>query len=1051
MAGCAKLLGLGAENKGDFLVAITPPSNVVATVISATSIDLTWENTYYYDYIAIWRNVAGGGYTPYKIRIPGSDEYFKDSDLIPNTQYCYKLVGRILDPFQKSDFSAEACGTTRELVVAPSDVVATPISDIEIDITFKDKSADETGHRLQREISTDPGVWSLIVDLEPNREFFRDGALFLLEAGYTDCEDSDIGKQVKDDGGEIGLLIAFDNARRRWLIDSGDTIANASAMTITAGTGVGTAARTTTGLVKGSSYTYRVRAEPLPTAYVASAQVTTIEEPAQVTLAAILAADTEDKSIRIRWTDVANETGYRIEKDTVEIAVVGIGITDFLVTGLTPGVSYDFRVRAYNAAGNGTFSVTRAATTDAAYVPTEFEKWIRDPNIEPVYLAEIYTKMDLTGFTLESGVTWKKTIGASNRGIDILEVFQDSVSYVEKTSIVTVEATASTFWFDYDNRILYVHTSDGTDPANFLIEGAFWLYFSTHKDKEFNDNFYLPFLAKEDIPDITQEIKPYFEGNFSISSGSIAFMNAKIMGEHFFDKKFEAYTWINGKVILKAGRDDFTYAQFKEIFTAYIDKKGCTDAKITFQLRDMRKEMSQSIVLDKFNTTDYPDIEDRYIGKPIPIAFGTRKLEIPVPIDMENQKFKFNASAIASRSKAVEGATRNGAVLTEDVHYYIDLQRSIITFDRDGKFIIEAGINDEIDFTEGEPPGDALNATLDAGIYTTTTLRAEIKSKMEGAGALTYTVTCTGAPERRFTISASGVFALLWRTGTNGKDGTGTSVGLTIGFDDDDDMDGDESYEADADVITIVRGDIIGITFTGFVNSANEVITNGAEIFKYLMNNYKGIADSELNLDSIYASKYSKAEPPELTFLIGSEPSFDEIVRTIEHSIEAYTFQDEFGRLGIRPQQTVVASNAKHVISSHIFGHTQGKDRSSLFWKVNVFYNKDYEDNWDVRTDTDNTIYWRHKITAELPIYTYFKVPLHASNLATAVLLLLNKEKIENDLPMLLFDVMPGDLIKFSRTRFYDSTGTASEKELRVIRISKSPASGRTSITAEVV
>ena len=52
---------------------------------------------------------------------------------------------------------------------------------------------------------------------------------------------------------------------------------------------------------------------------------------------------------------------------------------------------------------------------------------------------------------------------------------------------------------------------------------------------------------------------------------------------------------------------------------------------------------------------------------------------------------------------------------------------------------------------------------------------------------------------------------------------------------------------------------------------------------------------------------------------------------------------------------------------------------------------------------------------------------------------------------MLLFDVMPGDLIKFSRVRFYDLDGTASEITLRVLRISKSPASGGTSITAEVV
>lgn len=986
----------------------TAPTALDAVVISSTRIDLTWANTGYYDMVCIWRKSKVGEedwsvYALYRSLL-GSPEYMEDSECVSEVQYCYKAKGIRYYPYGESDFSGEACGTAFPTLYAPTNIVATAISDTEIDVTFKDNSEAETSHRVQRKVVGNGG-WGDVVSLEPNREFYRD-----------------------------------------------------------------------TGLVKGESYTYQVRAEGEgePTGYIESAQVTTISEPSAPTLANILAADTKDKSIRIRWSDVANETGYRIEmsKNTdlpfgeAEedlIAVVGVGVTDFLATGLDAGTAYSFRVRAYNAAGNGTFSATKAATTDAVYVPTEFEKWIRNPNIEPVYLAEIYTKMTLTGFTLESGVVWKKIIGASDRGIDILEVFEDGDVYVEKTSIATVQATAETFWFDYDNRILYIHTTGGADPAGFLIEGAFWLYFSTHKDKEFTANgrlqHFLPLLAKEDIPDITQEIKPYFEGSFSISSGSIAFKNSA----GFFDKKFANYTWIGSKVILKAGRDDFTYdltadnKQFKEIFTAYIDEKNCSDKKITFQLRDMRKEMGQSIVLNKFNTTDYPGmvdeegVADKFIGKPIPIGFGFNELVIPIAVDIGNGELKFNDTSATTRSKAVERVVKNGAELIEDTHYYVDLQRSIITFERDGRFVITAGVNDEIDFNEGN---GNLNATLDPGTYTTAELCAEIKRVMDIAGGFTYTVGPTdipATPPKKFTIAAGEdeVFSLLWKTGTNGADGIDTHVGTTIGFYDDEDSEGEDSYKADNDVITIQKGDIIEVAFTGFVNSADEVIKNGAEIFKYLMNNYKGIADSELNLDSIYESKYANTN---VLFLhIDNEVPFDEIVRTIEHSIEAYTFQDEFGRLGIKPQQTTVASNAKYIISTHIFGHSQKKDKSSLFWKVNVYYNKDYDDNWEVKTATKNEIYWKYGVTEKLPIYTYFSGASPADDLATSILNLLNKEQIDDELSMLLFDVMAGDLVVFSRNRFYNSTGTANEITLRIIKISKSPASGKTSITAEVV
>ncbi|GAH65584.1 unnamed protein product, partial [marine sediment metagenome] len=72
--------------------------------------------------------------------------------------------------------------------------------------------------------------------------------------------------------------------------------------------------------------------------------------------------------------------------------------TDFLVTGLTPGVAYEFRVRAYNAAGNSDYSVVKAKTTDATYEPTEFEKFIRKPGIEIDALCEMDLGKEFEGF-----------------------------------------------------------------------------------------------------------------------------------------------------------------------------------------------------------------------------------------------------------------------------------------------------------------------------------------------------------------------------------------------------------------------------------------------------------------------------------------------------------------------------------------------------------------------------------------------------------------------------------------------------------------------------
>lgn len=859
-------------------MALSAPSGLTATAISSTRIDLSWVNEAGYDFIHIERRIAPAAFVQIDM-IDGTAEYYIDDSppLTPEETYDYQIRGRKLYPEEEySGYAGPQSATTPATLAPPSLCVATAFSDF-IEITWKDNSSREDDFRLWRKVGA--GEWGEYQTIPANMDYYRD-----------------------------------------------------------------------TSVTPGTLYTYRVLAKDGAESSDPSNEdsATALSAPSAPTLAAILAADTQDTSIRIRWSDVANETGYRIEmsKNTdlpfggAEedlIAVVGIGVTDFLATGLDAGTAYTFRVRAYNGVGNSAFSAERSATTDAAYVFTAFERWIRNPNIEPVYLAEVYTKMDLTGFVVHDDPCYKKTIGASDRGIDILEVFEDGMAYTGVADAAAVKATENSFWFDYANRILYVHATGGADPAGFLIEGAFWLYFSTHPDIEFTANgrlnHFLPLLTKENIPDISQEIKPYFEGSFGIASGSIAFMNGKIGGEHFFDKKYASYTWENSKVILKAGKSDFVYANYKAILTSFIDEKSCSDSRITFTLRDVRQEMERDLVLNKFTTdptTGYPDIEEDFIGEPIPICFGAKEGVIPTPIDVANRKYKFQDG----RSASVEKVWQNDTELTENTHYFVDLQRSIITFE---------------------------------------------------------------------------------------------SVTLELG-----------------------EEDIITVNFTGRVDSADEPISNAAEVFKYLMNTHYGLLDSELNLDSIYEAKYAKED--ELSVFLYKDTSYDEIVRSIEHSAEAYTFQDVEGKLGIKPQQASATSKAKYIGDHQIFDHSQSRRRKSLFWKVNVWYNENPQSqDWEVKTAQDDNIPIRYKNRNELNIYSYFSDPAFAQTLTTNIKALLNKETIEDTLPMLLFDVMAGEIIKFSRTRFYDSDGTASEIDLRIISISKSPASGQTTITAELV
>lgn len=105
-----------------------------------------------------------------------------------------------------------------------------------------------------------------------------------------------------------------------------------------------------------------------------------------------------------------------------------------------------------------------------------------------------------------------------------------------------------------------------------------------------------------------------------------------------------------------------------------------------------------------------------------------------------------------------------------------------------GVFVVTDS-NKYIDFSEG---GGELTATLTLGIYSGQTLATEIKTRLDAAGALTYTVTYSESTAK-FTIAASGTFSLLWFTGTH----KATDASDLLGYSDAADDTGVATYTAD--------------------------------------------------------------------------------------------------------------------------------------------------------------------------------------------------------------------------------------------------------------
>jgi hypothetical protein len=151
---------------------------------------------------------------------------------------------------------------------------------------------------------------------------------------------------------------------------------NGSSWVTVATVGANTTTWSNTGLTASTSYTYRVCAYNSvgDSAMSNQAAATTSAAPTlPSTPASLSAAASSTSAISLSWTDSStNESGFKIERligsTWTEVATVGANVTGWTNTGLSASTSYSFRVRAFNEAGNSSYSPNASATT---LTPTE--------------------------------------------------------------------------------------------------------------------------------------------------------------------------------------------------------------------------------------------------------------------------------------------------------------------------------------------------------------------------------------------------------------------------------------------------------------------------------------------------------------------------------------------------------------------------------------------------------------------------------------------------------------------------------------------------------
>jgi concanavalin A-like lectin/glucanase superfamily protein/fibronectin type III domain protein len=285
---------------------VPAPSGLSATP-APSRMDLRWtDNSNNETGFVVERDTSNGFSTAITIDLPANTTTYVDTGLPTGRKFFYRVRAR--NATDTSGWSNVASATTPDPVDPPSQLAAVAASPIKVDLTWLDNSTNETDFVLERATST--------------------------------------------------------------------SFASPTVVTLPANTG----AYSDTTVAASTTYHYRVRAKNASdtSANSNTATVTTPAPPpppiaAPSGLTATAASQTQ---IDLRWTDNStNETGFVVERDTTAafgspVALTApAGATTLADTGLAPGTTYHYRVRARNATDVSANSNSVSATTQSPPPP----------------------------------------------------------------------------------------------------------------------------------------------------------------------------------------------------------------------------------------------------------------------------------------------------------------------------------------------------------------------------------------------------------------------------------------------------------------------------------------------------------------------------------------------------------------------------------------------------------------------------------------------------------------------------------------------------------
>ena len=302
--------------------------------------------------------------------------------------------------------------------------------------------------------------------------------------------------------------------------------------------------------------------------------------------------------------------------------------------------------------------------------------------------------------------------------VEFITIEESGTELTKKNSVADCKANSGSWYQDFTNERIYIHTinseiPDNDSPENHYYTGTFWTGFTNNQQIEnrviFSPQtaskpiYYRPYLDSRSLRPLTQSLGDYYTTSIKSDLGGVSFI-----GAGWFYENRTKFIWHNRTIVIKLGYVGAAYGSYEVIYTGIIRDPQYADNNFKISIDNRREKELGKIPIDRYATATHPLISDQLDGKPVQIVFGQKENVTCIKVNESGgynylvSDTVFNGTTYALDD--ISAVYVDGIRVYVTTNYTVDLNRGIITLlDDPGDSIITAdvkGIQCQFDFTE---------------------------------------------------------------------------------------------------------------------------------------------------------------------------------------------------------------------------------------------------------------------------------------------------------------------------------------------------------------